>query len=344
MGLDGFKSWDLAIVKAIKDLNIDNFSAITNNVVINFKNKVEYPNQKGEMTILDYLSVVIKAKNRDSYLQSLFVSKLWGMFSSSRSQAGYMKDIALDILPLLFLRERNEDNLRKQIKLFFKIIDSQPHDVFISKIPLLVNLFQNPFFNNAMELIPYLEKRKNGFDVIGFFKAKEQCYYQKDMLDFFVNYVKENNCPVSVDALYRVCNNINLSAVCHCRGSLEVSWCTYSPKRIQKNIESLLLEKLGLSEDYKKFIPIIVASKQYREWTVKDDRVAKSYSEFIFCNILEFYELENVNKDELFEVLKRLNIPTESYIHLMNKYIIEQAFAKVPSDEDCVVVDTEFKI
>lgn len=343
-----FSNTYMEIAKAIKGLDIDKFQVLTTGILINFNQCIDGCASNCPKTLLDYLSVMLKAKNRDPFLQSLFVSRLWEMYSSSKMQANLINEVGLSLLPLMFLRERNEDNLKKQIKLFFKLLDSEPHDIFLSKLSSLVNLFQNPFFNNAQEVINHLKKRKNGFDFIGYFKVKEQCYYQKDMLLSLLNYIKENKVTVSYEALYKACNNLSINAVNACHGDVEVNWLSYSPKEIQKTIEDLIMDKLGLIEKHREYIPLIVASKYFKDCLINGDVLFNHYSNFLNNYVMSFYvNLKNWQEfDDFFKTLKHINVPSDFFSVLETKYLIdkETALFVIDDTQEDELESEDFKI
>ncbi len=323
------------IAKAIKGLDIDKFQALTTGIIINFNQCIDGCLDNCPKTLLDYLSVMLKAKNRDPFLQSLFVSRLWEMYSSSKAQAVLMNEVGVSLLPLMFLRERNEDNLKKQMKLFFKLLDSESHDIFLSKLPSLVNLFQNPFLNNAKDIISHLKKRKNGFDFIGHFKVKEQCYYQKNMLLDLLRYVKDNKVNVSYEALYKACNNLSINAVNACHGDVEVTWISYSPKEIQKTLEDLILDKLGLVEKHREYIPLVVASKYFRDFLITGDVLFNHYCNFLTHYVMDFYgSLKTWQEfDDFFKILKHINVPCDFFSVLETKYLIDKETNLLVIDE-----------
>lgn len=326
MEIKDFGNTYVEIAKAIKGLDIDRFQVLTTGIVIDFNQCIDGCAGNCPKTLLDYLSVMLKAKNRDPFLQSLFVSRLWEMYSSSKTQTTLMNEVGLSLLPLMFLRERNEDNLKKQMKLFFRLLDAEPHDIFLGKLPSLVNLFQNPFFNNAQEVIPHLRKRKNGFDFIGYFKVKEQCYYQKDMLLSLLNYIKENKVNVSYEALYRACNNLSINAVNACHGDVEVTWLSYYPKEIQRTLEDLIIDKLSLMEKHREYIPLIVASKYFKDCLITGDVLFNHYSNFLTHYVMSLYGgLETFNEfDDFFKTLKHINVPYDFFSVLETKYLIDR--------------------
>lgn len=345
MGLNEYKSGYQEVVNAIKTLNIDKFQAYTNNIVIDFQEIPDGGIEKNPKSLLDNLTVMLKAKNRDPYLQSLFVSRIWEMFSSNKEQSKLLNLVALDLLPLLFLRERNEKNLFEQVDLFFKLLDSEPHDVFLLKVPSMVNLFQNPFFNNIDVVLKHLSNRKNGFDFIGHLKVKEQCYYQKEMLLSLLNYLIEHKSNLSIDAIYKACNNITISSVCHCRGELEITWTSYSPKEIQNRLETLLLNRLSLDDVYRRFIPFVLASKNFRELSYQGNNLKDNYLSYLSVGINEFYDNCDSceDKEDLFKILKRLNIPQESYVCLEGKHLLEMKLASLDSIDCSDVEMVEFQ-
>ena len=223
------------VATAIKNLDFEEFQLLMANNLISLSYK--FIEIKGlPQSLLYYLSVMLKAKNKDSYRQSLFTEYLWKLHLGKLGTAKRLNfdGEEFELLPLLFLRESNQSNLNSQINLFFDIIDAKPFDFFLKYKDQLIYILQNPFLSDLTVLFKRLKSKKNGFDFIAGLKAKEQCYYNKDSLLSVVRKIIEDKYRnISIHAIYGACNNLIMRSVCHSTGSLEISWMTYSPREVQ---------------------------------------------------------------------------------------------------------------
>ena len=109
---------------------------------------------------------------------------------------------------------------------------------------------------------------------------------------------------------------------------------TYSPREVQDCLELILMDKLGLSECKREHIPLIVASKYYRDFKTVNDNLCMHYKFFLEKSILERMHLDCGCQGDFFNILKLLNVPEETYICLENRYEIERSLLVYTSDDD----------